>query len=265
MPDATVKTCARAFLFNWVARFGVPADISTDRGPQYTAHLWGTLVHLFGVCLHRTCAYHPQANGLVERFHRHLKSSLITRLKDSNWVDALPWVLLGIRSTPKKDLKCSSAELVYGTPLKVPGDVFFPSTSTLSFDNLFLTWLKEKIAADYQSQQISRHSNNIASFPKSLWTRDFVFVRRDAYGPPLTPPYDGPFRVLERGEKFFILDIDGRGDSVSVDRLKPAHIDSNKQHLQQCLENGVNLRRSRRTALFMRFWGGALWQLSVTS
>ena len=33
MPDATVKTCARAFLFNWVARFGVLADISTDRNP----------------------------------------------------------------------------------------------------------------------------------------------------------------------------------------------------------------------------------------
>ena len=73
MPDATVKTCARAFLFNWVARFGVPADISTDRGPQFTAHLWDMLVHLLGVRLYRTCAYHPQANGLVERFHRHFK------------------------------------------------------------------------------------------------------------------------------------------------------------------------------------------------
>ena len=144
MPNATVKTCARAFLFNWVARFGVPADISTDRGPQFTAHFWDTLVHLFGVCLHRTCAYHPQANGLVERFHRHLKSSLMTRLKDSNWVDAQPWGLLGIRSTPKKDLKCSSAELVYGTPLKVPGDVSFPSTSTSSSNNLFLKWPKRK-------------------------------------------------------------------------------------------------------------------------
>ena len=88
MPGATVKTCARAFLFNWVARFGVSADISTDRGPQFTVHLWDTLVHLLGVRLHRTCAYHPQANGLVERFHRHLKSSLMAQLNDSNWIDA---------------------------------------------------------------------------------------------------------------------------------------------------------------------------------
>ena len=110
MPDATVKTFARAFSFNWVARFGVPADTSTDQGPLFTAHLWKLLVHLLGVRLHRTCAHHPQANGLVERFHRHLKSSLMARLKDSNWVDALPCVLLGVRLTTKEDLKCSSAD-----------------------------------------------------------------------------------------------------------------------------------------------------------
>ena len=221
MPDATVKTCARAFLFNWVARFDVPADISTDRGPRFTAHLWDTLVHLLGVRLHRTCAYHPQTNDLVERFHKHLKSSL---MKDSNWVDALPCVLLGIRAAPKEDLKCSSAELVTEHLKKC--QVMSPYTSTSPSDNLFLPWLKEKIA-HYQSQQMSRHSKNIASVPKSLSTCGFV--RRDAYRPFLTPPYDGLFRVLERGEKFFTLDISGKRDSVSVDRLKSAQIDSNEQ------------------------------------
>ena len=212
MPDATVKACARAFLFNWIASFGVPADISTDRGSQFTSHLWDMLIHLHGIRLHRTCAYHPQANGLVERFHKHLKSLLLARLKDSNWVDALPCKLLhvGIRSTPKENLKCSSAELVYGTPLKVPGDVFFPSISTSSSDNLFLSRLKEKIA-DFRSQQMSRHSKNIASVPKSLSTCEFVFVRRGAYRRPLARSYDGHFCVLERGEKFFILTLAEEG------------------------------------------------------
>ena len=76
---------------------------------------------------------------------------------------------------------------------------------------------------------MSRHSKNVVSVPKSLLTSNFVFVRRDTHRPPLATPYDGPFRVLERGEKFFILDIGGRRDSVSVDRLKPAYIGSNEQ------------------------------------
>ena len=138
------------------------------------------------------CAYHPQANGVVKHFHRHFKSALMARLKDSNWVDALSCVLLGTRSTHKENFKCSSAELVYGTPLKVPGDISFPSTYTSSSDNLFLPWLKEKIAV-YQPQQMSRHSKNTASVPKSLSTCDFVFVRPDAYRPPLVQSYDGHF------------------------------------------------------------------------
>ncbi|XP_059822218.1 uncharacterized protein LOC132392411 [Hypanus sabinus] len=65
-------------------------------------------------------------NGLVERFHRHLKSALMARLSGHNWVDELPWVLLGICTELKEDLHASSAELVYGTPLAVPGE-FIPA------------------------------------------------------------------------------------------------------------------------------------------
>ena len=69
-----------------------------------------------------------KAKGMVERFHRHLKSALLARLTGPNWIDELPWawVLLGIRTAPKvkdkEDFECSSAELVYGAPLTVPGD-----------------------------------------------------------------------------------------------------------------------------------------------
>lgn len=78
--------------------------------------------------LHRTTAYHPQANGLCERFHRSLKAALRASLKDCGWVDRLPWVMLGLRSAPKEDLQASSAELVYGQPLRVPGE-FIPKVT----------------------------------------------------------------------------------------------------------------------------------------
>ena len=116
------ETCARALIFHWIARFGKPLDMTSDRGSQFMSNLWTTIAKVMGTKLHPTTAYHPQANGLVERFHRHLKSALRARLTNPNWLDELPWVLLGIRTVPKEDLNCSSAELVYGTPLTVPGD-----------------------------------------------------------------------------------------------------------------------------------------------
>lgn len=63
--------------------------------------------------------YHPQSNGLMEPFHRHLKAALKARLTGTEWMDELLWVLLGIRTALKE--ASSSAELVYGVPL-FPGN-----------------------------------------------------------------------------------------------------------------------------------------------
>lgn len=60
--------------------------------------------------------------------------------------------------------------------------------------------------------------------PHDLRTSTHVFVRRDTVRKPLQQPYDGPFRVVERRDKHFVLDLGGRTDTVSVDRLKPAHL-----------------------------------------
>ncbi|GFX28016.1 integrase catalytic domain-containing protein [Trichonephila clavipes] len=49
-----------------------------------------------------------------------------------------------------------------------------------------------------------------------------VFLCRDMLRRPLQQPYDGPFKVLQRKDKVFFLDINGKRVSVSIDRCKPA-------------------------------------------
>ena len=43
---------------------------------------------------------------------------------------------------------------------------------------------------------------------------------------PLQPPYKGPYKILRRNDKFYILDVNGKEDTVSVDRLKVAYFES---------------------------------------
>ena len=137
--DTSAITCAQALVMHWISRFGVPMHITSDRGTQFTSQLWASVAQFLGTRLHHTTAYHPQSNGLVERFHRHLKSALRARLSGPSWTRDLPWVLLGIRTAPKEDLGCSTAELVYGSPLQFPGtlsaanpapQIGFPSSAT---------------------------------------------------------------------------------------------------------------------------------------
>ena len=58
--------------------------------------------------------------------------------------------------------------------------------------------------------------------PESLRKAEHVFIRHGARRTPLDRPYDGPFRVIKKDEKFFVIKVGSKEQTVSVDRLKPA-------------------------------------------
>ena len=76
LATTSVVDCGRALFRGWVARFGLPAAITSDRGAQFTSAVWSSLCQLLGTQHVQTTAYHPEGNGLVERFHRCLKDTL---------------------------------------------------------------------------------------------------------------------------------------------------------------------------------------------
>lgn len=221
--QSTLTTdCARALITNWIARFGLPSDITSDRGPQFTSAIWNEIARSLGVQLHRSTAYHPQANGLVERFHRRMKEALKTRLTSSSWIDELPWAMLGIRTAPKEDLQTSSAQLVYGEALTVPGDFLPEPIPGLTRPPVS--------AAVRQLMPIptSQHGRPAVRVPAALFTAEYVFMRDLAHHGPLSYPYTGPYKVISRNDKTFNLQVGDKTETVTIDRLKPAHLDLDK-------------------------------------
>jgi transposase InsO family protein len=117
----TTVDCANALFQGWVSRFGVPAVITSDRGAQFTSSLWAALCSLLNIQHNQTTAYHPQSKGMVERFHRRLKDALHARCTAANWVDHLPWVILGLRTAAREDDGSTPAQEVFGSILILPG------------------------------------------------------------------------------------------------------------------------------------------------
>uniref|UniRef100_A0A1X7UXE9 Integrase catalytic domain-containing protein n=1 Tax=Amphimedon queenslandica TaxID=400682 RepID=A0A1X7UXE9_AMPQE len=115
-------TVAQAFVSTWISRFGTPTLITTDQGLQFESTLWSQLMKIQGTHRSRTTVYHPSANGLEERVHRQLKAAIKCLHSPNDWVSGFPWILLRICTAVKEDLGCSSAELVYGTTLRVQGE-----------------------------------------------------------------------------------------------------------------------------------------------
>jgi hypothetical protein len=206
---------ADAFVRGWVARFGLPAIITSDRGVQFTSALWAAAMKLLGIKHQMSTAFHPQSNGLVERAHRRLKEALKAKLVGGDWPSHLPWILLGLRTTPREDSGLSMAELVYGSAL-LHGSLV---TTAEPPPELFGQHLRSAVPCVATRQPPA--SQSAAAPLKSLLEADFIYVRSPPAAPALSPACRGPYKVVQMGDKYFMLKIGDRFDAISVDRLKP--------------------------------------------
>jgi hypothetical protein len=205
-----------------VANFGLPTDVSSDRGTEFTNQLWKDLSNLLGFNLHHTTSYHPQANGAVERFNQTMKAAIMAHEDDPAWTDHLPWALLGMRISYKADLDTSAAELVYGQPLTVPGEFvtdFFHQPVPV-----VLQQLRERVG-DLRPVPHARHGVQVERVPAALGKSSHVFIRVDKHRKPLQKPYEGPFKVIEHGSKTVKVQRGTKVEDITVNRLKPAFVD----------------------------------------
>ncbi|VDD81779.1 unnamed protein product [Mesocestoides corti] len=90
MEDISAETVAKTFVDGWIALFGVPSTITTDRGTQFESYLFENVTRLLGTNRIRTTAYHPQSNDMAERLHRQLKAASIAHSDPSRGSDVLP-------------------------------------------------------------------------------------------------------------------------------------------------------------------------------
>ena len=225
-------------LIDVFARHGIPDEVLTDQGANFTSTLLGELYSLIGIKAIRTSPYHPQTDGLVERFNKTLKSMLRKVLEGEkrNWDKMLPYVLFAYREVPQATVGFSPFELLYGREVRGPLDVLKeewiekPDTETdvLSFvlqvrdrletsraiveENARIAQKKQKEYYDQRARQVELKSGDKVLLMLPSSTKKFV------------AQWQGPYRITKRvgrvNYEIEIPDKGGRRQVFHVNHLK---------------------------------------------
>uniref|UniRef100_A0AAY5K5F8 Integrase catalytic domain-containing protein n=1 Tax=Esox lucius TaxID=8010 RepID=A0AAY5K5F8_ESOLU len=96
----TALQTAEALFTHVFRHYGVPEDIVSDRGPQFTSRVWKAFMQHLGISVSLTSGYHPQSNGQVERVNQEVGRFLRSYCQDrpGEWAEFLPWAEYALNS-----------------------------------------------------------------------------------------------------------------------------------------------------------------------
>lgn len=122
IPDAEACTVARAFYEEIVARFCIPKLLVTDNGTNFTSKLFSETCKLLGVKKIHITAYHPQANGSLERSHRPLAEYLRSFVDNDDrcWDQWLRQAMHVHNNTVHTATKLTPTKSLYGFEFQMP-------------------------------------------------------------------------------------------------------------------------------------------------
>src|SRR6185369_3619820 len=124
VPQASAQQAAKFIYEEIICRHGIVDVIHSDQGTHFVNELINQLVRKFDMKHHKITAYHPQANGLVERFNGTLKQTLAKIAQGTNdWDDFIAPALFAHRTSPIRTLGVAPSFLEYGRALRLSREI----------------------------------------------------------------------------------------------------------------------------------------------
>jgi len=124
IPDQTVEVCAQVYAREIVTRHGTGSVLVTDQGSAFMSSFFSETCKVLGIQRIHTSSYHPESNGLAERWHRTLHTGLSHLVNHSHidWDLQLSFFLMGYRATPHTTTGYSPFDLLHGREMSLPGN-----------------------------------------------------------------------------------------------------------------------------------------------
>ena len=200
------------------ATFGVPDDLSSDGGPEFTAMETEDFLNRWGVNHTLSSAYFPQSNGRAEVAVRITKRLLEDHVGAGGSLnnDNIVRALLQLRNTPDRECQLSPAEVLFGHQLKDAMPKLNKSVPIFDSPQLHLNWRdawesKEKAIRTRMVKTCERLDQNSKDLPP-LREGDTVFIQNQnqAYGKPNKCDREGT--IVEVGNNNqYVVRVHGTG------------------------------------------------------
>ena len=242
MKNQEAETVAEKLVDGFITRFGVPRQIHTDQGRQFESKLFQELCQVLEIDKTRTTGFHPQSDGLVERFNRTLENMLSKFVSESqrDWDAFVPLLTMAYRATPQSSTGVSPNMMMLGREVNLPLDIMYEKLPDHIVDQEveYITSLKERMekAHDYARTQLGKNANrqkkyyDIKSSGKTFDTGDLVWLfcprKKVGISPKLQRFWTGPYLIVEKvGDVLYRIQASKRSNSkvVHFDRLKAYH------------------------------------------
>lgn len=235
IPAASAVEAAAFFIDQVVFRHGAPKELLTDRGTQFMAELTQKILRCIGTRHVKTTSYHPQTNGLTERFNKTLADmlSMYVDQDHSNWDDALAGSTFAYNTAIQESTKASPFYLIYGRDPFAPMDRVLPVSEHPPRTRPVQDARAEALLniSRAQNKQAARYNENRRDV--TYKPGQFVYVqkptRKRGRAEKLLHQHHGPYEVLcQMGPVTYELRTNrakGRRKTevVHVSKLKLAH------------------------------------------
>ena len=239
--DISMETFVDVIMTELVTNHGCPERLLSDRGGQFIGDLAKQLYVYLRITKQATTAYHPQSNGLCERFNGTLVEGLKTMAADhpKDWNRELPWFLFAYRTTVHSVTLCTPFELVHGRMARLPYDVMLRDYKEMGLRVKPREYLRKMMVSIGENRARVRRLTKVArekadSYDalkhkiKTYVVGQQVWLYHPAVpkgvAPKLWIPWRGPFKVMECvSDNVYRLETkmgEPLKGSVSVNRLQ---------------------------------------------
>ncbi|KAB0799843.1 hypothetical protein PPYR_07723 [Photinus pyralis] len=222
------ETVARAFVNNFILKYGIPEQIVTDQGTEFLAKVFKETAKLLGLDQINSTAYHHETLGALENSHKNLNAFLRIQVNkyENTWSKWVPFWCFSYNNTVHTETKYTPYELVFGKKCNLPLNILEKLDPVYNFESypIELKFRLQSAWEDAKDNLIKSKQNRKTRLDENRNDLKYKFndrvLLKSEISNKLEPLYKGPYKVIEDKSPNVIIKINNKLITVHKDRVK---------------------------------------------